>query len=105
MRSSEMIFPLRPLLMKVLCTRTRIRVAGLAWTAILLAGCSKAPEADPRTAPPTILTAQAAPAVESTRRFSGVVAARIQSNLGFRVNGKVIERLVDVGQTVKRGQS
>jgi RND family efflux transporter MFP subunit len=32
------------------------------------------------------------------------VAARVQSNLGFRVNGKVTERLVDVGQTVKRDQ-
>ncbi len=75
MRSSEMIFPLRPLLMKVLCTRTRIRIAGLAWAAILLAGCSKAPEADPRSVPPMILTAQAAPAGESMRRFSGVVAS------------------------------
>jgi RND family efflux transporter MFP subunit len=28
----------------------------------------------------------------------------VQSDLGFRVPGKVIERLVDTGQTVKRGQ-
>jgi RND family efflux transporter MFP subunit len=81
-----------------------MRLAGLASAAVILAGCSKAPEADPRTDAPTILTARAAPAAESVRRFSGVVAARVQSNLGFRVNGKVIERLVDVGQTVKRGQ-
>jgi RND family efflux transporter MFP subunit len=32
------------------------------------------------------------------------VAARVQSDLGFRVSGKVLERLVDTGQTVKRGQ-
>src|SRR5439155_1393545 len=32
------------------------------------------------------------------------VAARVQSDLGFRVPGKVLERLVDAGQTVKRGQ-
>jgi RND family efflux transporter MFP subunit len=32
------------------------------------------------------------------------VAARVQSNLGFRVAGKVSERLVDAGQSVKAGQ-
>lgn len=39
-----------------------------------------------------------------SRSFTGVVAARVQSDLGFRVSGKVLERLVDAGQTVKRGQ-
>jgi RND family efflux transporter MFP subunit len=81
-----------------------MRIVGLASAAIILAGCSRAPEADPRTEPPTVLTAHAERASDSVRRFSGVVAARVQSNLGFRVNGKVIERLADVGQTVKRGQ-
>ncbi|MCP1500973.1 RND family efflux transporter MFP subunit [Pseudomonas migulae] len=32
------------------------------------------------------------------------MAARVQGDLGFRVAGKVLERLVDTGQTVKRGQ-
>jgi RND family efflux transporter MFP subunit len=32
------------------------------------------------------------------------VAARVQGDLGFRVSGKILERLVDTGQTVKRGQ-
>jgi RND family efflux transporter MFP subunit len=32
------------------------------------------------------------------------VAARVQGDLGFRVSGKVLERLVDTGQSVKRGQ-
>jgi RND family efflux transporter MFP subunit len=41
---------------------------------------------------------------ESDRRFTGIVAARVQSNLGFRVAGKVVERLVDAGQQVKAGQ-
>jgi RND family efflux transporter MFP subunit len=82
-----------------------LRIAAVASAAVILAGCSKAPDADPRTEPPTVLTASAARASASVRRFSGVVAARVQSNLGFRVNGKIIERLVDVGQTVKRGQA
>jgi RND family efflux transporter MFP subunit len=41
---------------------------------------------------------------QSERSFTGIVAARVQSDLGFRVPGKVLERSVDAGQTVKRGQ-
>ncbi|MCP1475868.1 RND family efflux transporter MFP subunit [Pseudomonas koreensis] len=43
-------------------------------------------------------------AEDGSRSFTGVVAARVQGDLGFRVSGKVLERLVDTGQTVKRGQ-
>ncbi|MEW6512807.1 MAG: efflux RND transporter periplasmic adaptor subunit [Pseudomonadota bacterium] len=37
-------------------------------------------------------------------RYSGEVRARIEAPLGFRVGGKLIERLVDVGARVKAGQ-
>src|SRR5204862_6122201 len=43
-------------------------------------------------------------ATRAERSFTGIIAARVQSDLGFRVPGKVLERLVDTGQTVKRGQ-
>jgi RND family efflux transporter MFP subunit len=36
--------------------------------------------------------------------YTGVVGARVQSGLGFRIQGKVVERLVDTGQLVKKGQ-
>lgn len=36
--------------------------------------------------------------------YSGSVKARTQMALGFRVNGKITERLVDVGQHVKPGE-
>jgi RND family efflux transporter MFP subunit len=36
--------------------------------------------------------------------FTGVVSARVQSNLGFRVPGKITKRLVDTGQFVRAGQ-
>lgn len=35
--------------------------------------------------------------------YSGSVRARVEMNLGFRVNGKIMERLVDVGDRVKPG--
>ncbi|MBI2510978.1 MAG: efflux RND transporter periplasmic adaptor subunit [Opitutae bacterium] len=37
-------------------------------------------------------------------QFTGVVRARTESNLGFRVGGKIAERLVNAGETVKIGQ-
>ena len=40
----------------------------------------------------------------SERGFTGTVAARVESNLGFRVAGKIVERLVNVGEQVKAGQ-
>src|SRR5438046_6200427 len=36
--------------------------------------------------------------------FTGVISARVQSNLGFRVPGKITKRLVDTGQSVRAGQ-
>jgi RND family efflux transporter MFP subunit len=42
--------------------------------------------------------------VEETRRYSGEVRARYESTLGFRVGGKLTERLVDAGSRVKAGQ-
>jgi RND family efflux transporter MFP subunit len=81
-----------------------LTTASVVYAAIVMAGCSKPSEADPRTDPPMVITTIAAPADKSARQFSGVIAARVQSNLGFRVNGKIIQRLVDVGQEVVLGQ-
>jgi RND family efflux transporter MFP subunit len=71
--------------------------------ALGLAGCGK-PQNDARTEPPAVMTATVKPAGEAGRAFTGIVLARVQSNLGFRVPGKVVERLVDTGQTVHAGQ-
>ncbi|WP_340266107.1 efflux RND transporter periplasmic adaptor subunit [Sphingobium mellinum] len=71
--------------------------------ALALAGCGKS-DKDPRTEPPLVRVSSTSQAGEATREFTGVVAARVQSDLGFRVGGKVIERLVDAGQPVRRGQ-
>jgi multidrug efflux system membrane fusion protein len=37
-------------------------------------------------------------------RYSGDVRARYETALGFRVGGKITERLVEVGDTVRKGQ-
>jgi RND family efflux transporter MFP subunit len=70
-----------------------------------LSGCRHAASSDPRTDPPLVRTAVVQSKASSlTRSFTGTVAARVQSDLGFRVSGKVLERLVSSGQQVRRGQ-
>lgn len=70
---------------------------------LALAGCAKAP-ADPRLDPPLVRIATAGGVTDTMNDYTGVVSARVQSDLGFRVSGKIVERLVDAGQAVRRGQ-
>ncbi|WP_424139589.1 efflux RND transporter periplasmic adaptor subunit [Roseomonas chloroacetimidivorans] len=60
---------------------------------------------DPREAPPLVIVAPARPASAAERAFTGLVSARVQSDLAFRVAGKVTARLVDVGQAVRKGDT
>jgi multidrug efflux pump subunit AcrA (membrane-fusion protein) len=82
------------------------RLHSLALTVALsssfLAGC-KAKDHDPRTEAPLVLISQVPPAQPASQIFTGVVAARVQAPLGFRVGGKIIARYVDRGQIVHRG--
>lgn len=71
---------------------------------LALAACGNKSAPDPRTATPTVAVAPVTAAPTESLSFTGVVGARVVSNLGFRVSGKVLQRLVDTGQTVKRGQ-
>ncbi|MEP6831493.1 MAG: efflux RND transporter periplasmic adaptor subunit [Rhizomicrobium sp.] len=59
---------------------------------------------DPRQAPPLVRIQMAAPVTGVDRGFTGVIGSKVQSNLGFRVAGKIVQRLVDSGQQVKAGQ-
>lgn len=87
------------MLRRHLVTLTAICVLPLA-----LAACGEATEPDPRVESPLVRAATARLASFASRSFTGIVAARVQSDLGFRVSGKVSERLVDTGQSVKQGQ-
>lgn len=71
---------------------------------LAIAGCGNKHASDPRTEAPLVGIAPITVAPAASLSFSGVVGARVQSDLGFRVAGKVLQRLVDTGQTVKRGQ-
>lgn len=58
---------------------------------------------DPRQSPTLLLAATAKPVEGAERSFTGILGARVQSDLAFRVSGKVTARLVDVGQSVRKG--
>jgi RND family efflux transporter MFP subunit len=60
---------------------------------------------DPRQEPPVVRLVTAVQGAGFERGFTGIIAARVQTNLGFRVAGKIVERLVNVGQQVKAGQA
>ncbi len=81
---------------------TRAVAATLA--ALSLSACQAQQQADPRTTDRLVQIVKVEPAAGIERAYTGVVAARVQSDLGFRVRGKVILRLVDTGQVVKLGQ-
>jgi multidrug efflux pump subunit AcrA (membrane-fusion protein) len=80
-------------------------VGGLCVASLNLTACQPFHSAeDPRTTTQLVEITVVQRAGAGERAFTGVVSARVQSNLGFRVSGKVIERLVDSGQVVHKGQ-
>ena len=76
-------------------------LATLSW---LATGCSKPVVTDPRTQPELVRVITVVAPAGGNQLFTGVVTARVESDLGFRVSGKVTRRLVDVGQTVHIGE-
>lgn len=84
--------------------RRLVTSAVVSALALALAACGAKAPIDPRTEVPLVRTAIVKDAMPASRSFTGTVAARVQSDLGFRVSGKVLERLVDAGEAVKRGQ-
>lgn len=67
----------------------------------LVAAC--APPETPAPAPRIVLVQAAAPAGLSQTVYVGEVRARHEADLAFRVGGKLVSRLVDVGATVQAG--
>jgi RND family efflux transporter MFP subunit len=80
---------------------------GAAWLALslaaTLAGCSRpAPVEEPVRA--VKVQAVAASGIETAPEFSAEVRARVESQLGFRVAGKILRRQAELGQHVRAGE-
>lgn len=83
-----------------------LATAALEGLAILaLAGCIQTESKNAETTaerPVLVTTAHYVPR-NSPRDFVAIIRPRIESDLSFRVAGKVVHRFVDVGQNVKKG--
>src|SRR5215472_5441560 len=75
--------------------------ASLALLAVALAGCNEQVAEKPAPARPVLVATAHYEAATPERSFVGTIRPRIESDLGFRVAGKVAKRLVEVGQTVE----
>ncbi len=80
------------------------RLVLLLAASLALAGCQDKPkEAEAPSRPVLVKTVSFEPRTPE-RSFVATIRPRTESDLGFRVGGKVLRRLVDTGQRVKPGQ-
>lgn len=70
---------------------------------MLLAGCEKPAESAVPPRPALVITA-GEKTLNEDMVLIGEVKSRYESNLAFRIDGKIIKREVEVGQRVKKGQ-
>src|SRR4051812_47216435 len=83
------------------------RGALLTLAPLALVGCGRGDSKTSVRGPSVVRVVE----VDATRRgtketvhYTGVVRARTESNLGFRVAGKIAERLVNAGDVVKKDE-
>ena len=79
--------------------------AALAAAAIALAGCNDTVAQKVEPPRPVLVATIHYEAETPERSFVGTIRPRVETDMGFRVPGKVAKRLVEVGQTVTRGQT
>ena len=68
-----------------------------------LAACKKQEAAAPQEVRPVRTVTVEPKEAGETLSLTGEIQPRYQADLGFRVNGKILERPVDVGTPVKKG--
>src|SRR6476619_4945696 len=76
----------------------------LAALAISLGGCNELAAEKVAPSRPVLVATVHYEAESPERSFVGTIKPRIETDMGFRVPGKVAKRLVEVGQTVDVGQ-
>ena len=84
-------------------TKSAMMISGVLFLATLSA-CQKAVE-PATTIRPALSYKIGAGAGQDSEVYPGEIRARNESDHAFRVNGKIIVRLVDLGAVVKRGQA
>src|SRR6187200_2819861 len=78
--------------------------AALAAAVFTLTGCNEKAAETAAPGRPVLVATAHYEAETPERSFVGTIRPRIETDMGFRVPGKVAKRLVEVGQTVDVGQ-
>jgi RND family efflux transporter MFP subunit len=78
--------------------------AGIAFLAFSLVGCNEIAAQKADLGRPVLVATVHYQPESPARSFVGTIRPRIETDMGFRVSGKVAKRLVEVGQTVEPGQ-
>src|SRR5580658_3749326 len=93
------------LVRSILSSYSRLLVgASLAVLVITLAGCNDKVAEKPAPSRPVLVATVHYESESPERSFVGTIRPRIETDMGFRVPGKIAKRLVEVGQTVDVGQ-
>jgi RND family efflux transporter MFP subunit len=95
-------FPMRSIPSQV---RPVIRMALVLGLAGLVAGCVETDEVAPAEARPVRVVTVEERASGDVVSLAGTVESQVQVDLGFRIGGRMLERLVSVGDTVEAGQA
>src|SRR5262249_20173149 len=72
--------------------------------AALLAGCTGEAKVEQEIVRPVKVAVVGEAGSGRTLTYSGVVRPRIESAIGFRVGGKIVQRLVNIGDRVEVGE-
>jgi membrane fusion protein, multidrug efflux system len=89
--------------MGMTANRMRAACAAVAAATVFFAGCSMPPEKADTTRPARVMTVRTATG-EDVMLFAGDVRPRYEIDLSFRIGGKLLERRVDMGAQVRKGQ-
>lgn len=82
----------------------RLGLAAAAALALAASGCEREEAAQEAPIRPVRVVTVEERAAQERVTLSGVVEAQTEVTLGFRIGGRVLERLVDVGDQVEAGQ-
>ncbi len=75
----------------------------IAVAAFTLSACGRSESRTEATPIPVRVEAVSMTAAQQTARYAAVIHPRIEADLGFRVGGKLIARLVEIGDRVEAG--
>src|SRR5690242_12123569 len=90
-------------------TRIRLRrlspVIAASFVAVALAGCEPVNATGEASQPhPVRVHSVTFHSTETNRSFARVVRARVETDLAFRIGGKIVSRAVDVGYFIRAGE-